>query len=94
MARTKVIKMIGGKHLQHTKEFYYEVNSPTSKKFNPFRISDEVWLIGKYKGIKLINTPVNYISWSISNMDISSAHLSILKEIENKLKNGNYYLEK
>lgn len=73
------------KHEQHTTKFINELNSVTSNKpFTPFRISDEVWLVGKHKGIKLIDTPVSYIKWAIENMNLTETASSILKEKINK----------
>lgn len=81
MARTKGSKMFGGKHLQHTTKFIYELNSTTNNKFTPFRISDEVWLVGKHKGKKLSETPLSYLKWAVDNMSISDMYLSILKNL-------------
>lgn len=69
------------KHIQHTKKFIVETNSVKNvvKELNAFRTFDEVWLIGKYKGIRLDDTPVNYIKWCIENVNMSSTLLSILK---------------
>ncbi len=67
-------------HTQHTKKFINELNSVTSiKPFTPFRISDEVWLVGKYKGIKLDNIPKSYIGWVLNNFNLTNTALSILK---------------
>jgi hypothetical protein len=68
------------KHLQHTTKFIKEVNSVNSiKPFTPFRISDERWIVGKYKNTRLEETPKSYIEWSIKNMNLSSTALAILK---------------
>ena len=67
-------------HTQHTKKFINELNSVTSiKPFTPFRISDEVWIVGKHKGKKISETPASYIEWSIKNMNLTETALSILK---------------
>jgi hypothetical protein len=74
-------KMIGGKHLQHTTRFINEVNSVTSNKpYTPFRISDEVWLVGKYKGVKLDSIPKSYINWVLNNFNLTSTATAILKQ--------------
>jgi uncharacterized protein (DUF3820 family) len=68
------------KHQQHTTKFINELNSVnTTKPFTPFRISDEVWVVGKYKGKKISETPVSYIQWAIKNMNLTETALSILK---------------
>ncbi len=67
------------KHTQHTAKFINELNSVTSiKPFTPFRISDEVWLVGKYKGKKISEIPESYIRWAINNMNLTSTAKSIL----------------
>ena len=68
------------KHQQHTTKFINELNSVTgTKPFTPFRISDEVWIVGKHKGKKISETPASYIEWSIKNMNLTEMALSILK---------------
>ncbi len=78
-------KMIGGKHLQHTTKFINELNSvKPNKEIVAFRYSDEVWMIGKYKGLKLSETPTSYINWVLNNIRLSPTSVSIL-ETYNKL---------
>lgn len=73
-------KMIGGKHLQHTTKFINELNSvKPNREIVAFRYSDEVWMIGKYKGLKLSQTPVNYIQWVLDNIRLSPTSVSILE---------------
>ena len=84
MARTNQIKMVGGKHLQHTSTFINELHLPKNVAFTPFRISDEVWIVGKNKGIKLDNTPIEYIKWALNNMNLTETASSMLKEKINK----------
>jgi hypothetical protein len=80
MNRNKEKKMVGGIHLQHTSRFINELNSvKPNKEIVAFRFSDEIWLIGKYKGLKLSQTPASYIKWAIENMRLSSTSLSVLK---------------
>jgi hypothetical protein len=68
------------KHQQHTTKFISELNSVNGiKPFTPFRISDEVWTVGKHKGKKISETPASYIEWSIKNMNLTETALSILK---------------
>ena len=51
---------------------------------NPFRISDERMVFGKYKGCKLQDVDISYIRWMYDNLDMDSTRKSILKEkIEN-----------
>tara|TARA_R110001592_G_scaffold42649_4_gene138465 strand:- start:1646 stop:1963 length:318 start_codon:yes stop_codon:yes gene_type:complete len=45
----------------------------------PFRISDESLLIGKYKGYKLDVVDIDYLIWLKDNVEMSSAHKSIIK---------------
>ena len=79
--------MAGRRHLQHTTKFINEVNSVKGiKPFTPFRISDERWIVGKYKNTKLEETPVSYIEWAIKNMNLTSTALSILKMKLDNLK--------
>jgi hypothetical protein len=73
-------KMVGGKHLQHTSRFINELNSvKPNKEIVAFRYSDEVWLIGKYKGLKLCETPSTYINWVLSNIRLSPTSVCILE---------------
>jgi hypothetical protein len=78
----KIGSMIRGRHTQHTRKFNIELNSITTKYTDAFRFSDEVWIIGKYKGTSLNNTPKEYIKWAAGNMKLSPTAISIL---ENKL---------
>lgn len=77
---TKTKKMFGGKHMQHTSKFINELNSvKPNKEIVAFRNYDEVWLIGKYKGLKLSQTPASYVNWALANMRLSKTSISILK---------------
>lgn len=68
------------KHQQHTRKFINELNSVNNiKPYTPFRISDETWLVGKYKGKKIKDIPDSYIQWAIKNMNLTETALSILK---------------
>jgi hypothetical protein len=69
-------------HFQHSKKFNIELNSISSNYLDAFRFSDEVWIIGKYKGTSLNNTPKEYIKWAAGNMKLSPTAILIL---ENKL---------
>lgn len=73
-------KWYGKKHLQHTSKFIKECNSVLVKHLDAFRTYDEVWIIGKYKGVKLVDTPTSYLKWAYSNMNLSSNSKSILKK--------------
>ena len=57
---------------------------PTKTYRDPFRISDERLLIGRYKGYKLDEVDKQYLSWLQENVEMSSTHKSILK---NKIEN-------
>ena len=70
---------VNKKHLQHTDRFYQELNSVKNNKLEAFRFYDEIWLIGKYKGTSLNNTPTSYIKWAVENMKLSNTALAILK---------------
>ena len=85
MNKTREKKMVGGKHLQHTTKVINELNSvKPNKEIVAFRYSDEVWMIGKYKGLKLSETPTSYINWVLNNIRLSPTSVSIL-ETYNKL---------
>lgn len=73
-------KWYSRKHLQHTSKFIKELNSVQIKHLDAFRTYDETWIIGKYKGTKLIDTPTSYIKWAYSNMNLSENSKSILKK--------------
>ena len=73
------------KHFQHTKSFNKELNAPNQNITTPFRLLDSVWLFGKYKGYKLENIPVNYLSWVLENFNnISSTHKVLIQQEINK----------
>ena len=55
------------KHWQHTKEYVYELNTPTNKELQPFRMTDEVMVVGKFKGMHISKLPEYYIIWLIKN---------------------------
>ena len=55
------------KHWQHTKEFEKELNTPTNKQLQPFRMTDAIMEIGKYKGQHLSKVPKHYLQWLLSN---------------------------
>ena len=71
------------KHIQHRKEYFVELNNPKNVPASPFRYSDETWIVGKFKGKKLNETPAGYISWCIKNMKLSSNALAVLKQYIN-----------
>ena len=48
----------------------------TDEPFGP----DHIWLWGKYKGMKLEETPQSYLRWALSNMDLTLNQSKVLKE--------------
>ncbi len=57
-------------------------NQITGKqKLEPFRITDGVMKIGKYKGKKLSEIPREYLQWMIKEMDLSASRASAIKDI-------------
>ena len=69
------------RHWQHTKKYLNEINSvnKVKKEVEAFRYFDEIWLIGKHRGIELNKTPTSYIKWAIENIKLSSTSISILR---------------
>ena len=72
-------------HFQHSTEFYQkELNAPNKNTQQPFRLTDERWVIGKNKGMKVSETPKTYIKWVLGNFNhLSPTHKSILKKLLN-----------
>lgn len=71
-------------HTQHSKQFNKELNSVNKKvPFQPFRMMDEVWIVGKHVGKKLSDTPTEYIQWALDNMQLS---ISARHSLQSKLK--------
>lgn len=54
------------RHWQHTKEFENELNTPTNKHEQPFRISDGIMKVGKYKGQHISVVPKTYKYWLLN----------------------------
>ena len=73
-------KMFGGKHFQHSSKLINELNSVNNTKKTLFRNFDEVWVIGKYKGMKLKDTPISYLKWAIKTIPMTDNSLSTLKK--------------
>ncbi len=73
-------KQILGKHEQHTKSFVLELNNVQNNNFKPFRLYDETWIIGKFKGRKLSQTPLWYLRWALQTFRLSSTAKTILKD--------------
>lgn len=48
-------------------------------KCEPFRITDNVITLGKYKGKKLSEVPRSYLKWMEKEMDLDKYRLKILK---------------
>lgn len=55
------------KHEQHTKEYEKELNSPVNKQLQPFRISDGIMVVGKFKGEHYTKLPKHYVEWLLKN---------------------------
>lgn len=53
---------------------------PTKTYRDPFRISDERLVIGRYKGYKLDQVETQYLKWLHDNVEMSSTHKSILRD--------------
>lgn len=61
------------------------INTPNRSKTNPIRYSDETWLFGKFKGVKLVNVPKVYLEWALKTMNLSdTARCTIEELIKNK----------
>ena len=64
-------RRINKRHEQHTRGFRAEMNKIQNNSFKAFRNSDEVWIIGKYKGSKLSKTPLSYLRWVLKTINLS-----------------------
>ena len=47
----------------------------------PFRITDGVMKIGKYKGKKISELPTSYLKWMIKEMDLNPSRVTAIKDI-------------
>ena len=80
-----MVKQFNFKHKQHKKEFTIELNNPSiNTPIPPFRYSDEIWKYGKFKGIKISETPAGYIKWCLANMKLTDVAKDILKKYLNE----------
>jgi hypothetical protein len=72
-------------HFQHSQKFNKELNAPNQNITTPFRIIDNIWLFGKYKGHKLETIPATYLSWVLQNFNnLSKTHKALIQQkIEN-----------
>ena len=52
-----------------------------TNKVVPFRISDEIMKMGKYKGIKVTAIPKHYLQWLLTNVEMTDTHTSMIKDI-------------
>lgn len=67
-------------HQQHSTDFLKEINKPNQVQ-EPFRILDEKWNMGKFKGTKIQDTPQHYIKWVLKNFTkLSKSHKIILEK--------------
>jgi len=80
---------VGRRTLMHDNRTALHNNFLPEKTYrDPFRISDERLLIGRYKGYKLDEVDKQYLSWLRDNVNMSSTHKSILKDkTENENRN-------
>ena len=58
-------------------------NNKVTKKsqLEPFRITDGVMNIGKYKGKKISELPTSYLKWMIKEMDLNPSRVTAIKDI-------------
>ena len=58
-------------------------NNKVTKKsqLEPFRITDGVMKIGKYKGKKISELPTSYLKWMIKEMDLNPSRVTAIKDI-------------
>jgi hypothetical protein len=69
------------RHWQHTKQFEQELNAPKKSYEQPFRISDGIMKVGKYKGQHISVIPVTYKYWLLNEWwGLSYSHKKILNE--------------
>lgn len=69
------------KHYQHTQEYVYELNKPTNKPNQPFRVMDEVLVVGKHRGKKLNEVPQHYLNWLLLNFKgLNDTSIRIIKK--------------
>ena len=47
----------------------------------PFRITDGVMKIGKYKGKNISELPTSYLKWMIKEMDLNPSRVTAIKDI-------------
>jgi len=53
----------------------------TKPKAEPFRVSDGVMRIGKYRKKKLSELPKWYLRWMLKEMDLNPTRVSMIKEV-------------
>ena len=69
-------------HFQHSQKFNKELNAPNQNITSPFRIVDNIWLFGKYKGHKLETIPATYLSWVLQNFNnLSKTHKALIQQV-------------
>lgn len=79
---------VGRRTLMYDNRSALHNNFIAPKKYrDPFRISDERMVIGKYRGYKLKDIDISYIRWMHDNLEMDSTHKSILKDIITKASN-------
>lgn len=72
------------RHEQHTEKYYKELNTPVNKRLQPFRYTDNIMMVGKYKGQKVDTLPKEYIEWLLKNyIGLSNG---TIQRLENLLK--------
>lgn len=67
--------------MQNNRSDYNNTFVARKSKSEPFRVSDNVMQVGKYKGAKVSELPRHYILWMIKKIDMDGSRLQILKDI-------------
>jgi uncharacterized protein (DUF3820 family) len=71
--------------MQNNRSDYNNTFVARKSKSEPFRVSDNVMQVGKYKGQKVSELPHYYIRWMIKKIDMDGSRVQILRNI---LKNN------
>jgi uncharacterized protein (DUF3820 family) len=60
---------------------YSKFSTLNHNKTNPIRYSDETWNFGKYKRVKLVNIPKEYLEWALKTMNLSDTSKCTIEEL-------------